>query len=163
MLMTSLFEKFPGIAQKETRSITLIDDSNGVEEGKYTFLEFFCSDKKCDCRRVMVQVVNPTGHHMATLSYGWENLDFYLKWTYGHEESAHAMVGAQLYDFSPQTKHSLIFLEFFRALLRDSLYAARIQQHYHLFKSGHPSQLRKPIMRNKYFQKNSASKILGLN
>jgi len=134
MEMVPLYSKFPKIAQAETRAITLLENPHGLEKGEYGFIELFCTDKTCDCRRVMVQVYGPGGKFYATLSYGWENLDFYTAWMFGDDRVSHEMVGAQLYSLAPQTKDSELFLNYFKELLEDKTYADRIKQHYRLFK-----------------------------
>lgn len=59
---------FPGIAEKETRSVTLLGEQNGLPPGEYAFLEFYCVDPECDCRNVMFNVINRKGEHLATLN-----------------------------------------------------------------------------------------------
>lgn len=61
MEMLALYSKFPKIAEKETRSITIMDNSHGLENGQYGFIELFCTDRTCDCRRAMIKVIGPEG------------------------------------------------------------------------------------------------------
>jgi len=71
------FELFPDIAAKETRNITVLR-SGDLPKGTYAFLESFCNDEACDCRRVFVNVYSKGrfgfrgGDPIATISFGWE-------------------------------------------------------------------------------------------
>lgn len=132
--MIAFNSKFPQIAEKETRSITILDNSYGLENGQYFFIELFCTDRTCDCRRAMVKVIGPGGKFFATLSYGWESLEFYTQWMFGDSSISDTIVGTQLYSLAPQTKDSNQFLDFFKAMLEDVQYANRIKRHYELFK-----------------------------
>jgi hypothetical protein len=48
---------------------------------EYAYLEFYCEDLSCDCRRVFLQVISKgqPGRVFASLSYGWEKESFYRK------------------------------------------------------------------------------------
>ena len=75
-------EHFPEIAERETRTITLLQRSpSGLAPGDYSLLEMFCDEAGCDCRRVMFCVVSShTKDVEAVVAYGWESRDFYAKW-----------------------------------------------------------------------------------
>jgi len=66
----------PDLAARETRVTTLFKLSKeGVPEGEYGLLEFYCPDPDCDCRRVMINVVEkdrPT-EFLASISYGFDH------------------------------------------------------------------------------------------
>ena len=76
------YEYFPEIAQNETRSITIPKQlSSGLPAGEYGFLEMYCDERKCDCRRVFLYVVSPSNKKpLAVIAYGWESREFYAKW-----------------------------------------------------------------------------------
>ena len=83
MPMTPFMERFPEVGARETRSVT-VTNRQDLPDGEYSFLEFYCNEPGCDCRRVMIDVLRPeTGWSKvwATISYGWESLDFYRKWS----------------------------------------------------------------------------------
>lgn len=141
MMMSAFISKFPELAQKETRSITIPDDSYGLQAGQYSFVEFFCTEDHCDCRRAMIQVLGPGNKVLATLNYGWENLKFYTTWMYGDDQTARDLVGVQFYIACPQTKYSDQLLEFFKAMLKDEAYANRIKSHYKMFKGTQVKQV----------------------
>ena len=81
MPMTPFLQRFPQLAARETRSLT-VTGRNDLPDGDYGFIELYCNEPDCDCRRVTVVVLRPhTGwKYWATISYGWESLDFYQQW-----------------------------------------------------------------------------------
>jgi hypothetical protein len=51
----------PEIAQREVRCVHLgivpgVTLSSGLSAGEYAFVESYCDDVNCDCRRVFIQV-----------------------------------------------------------------------------------------------------------
>ena len=82
MPMIPFMERFPELGARETRSVT-VPQRQDLPEGEYGFVELYCNQPGCDCRRVMIDVLRPeTGWSKvwATISYGWESLDFYRPW-----------------------------------------------------------------------------------
>lgn len=54
-----LYNRLPKIAERETRNIIITEDSDlGLPAGQYGFLEMFCNEPGCDCRRVFFHVVH---------------------------------------------------------------------------------------------------------
>jgi len=81
MAMMAFYSRFKDLAFKETRVCTVLP-GRAMPADEYGFLEFYCDDTRCDCRRVIIKVL---GHHSgdkvwATISYGWEAPEFYRKW-----------------------------------------------------------------------------------
>ena len=61
MILMPFYEIFPEIAEKETRSLHILQDSDDSEAppvGSYSFLELYCPDLDCDCRKVNIVVVS---------------------------------------------------------------------------------------------------------
>jgi hypothetical protein len=82
----------------------------------------------------MIDVLRPeTGWSKvwATISYGWETLDFYRQW--GGSDPV-PIKGPYLDPLNPQTKHSSALLNLFRFLIQSPQYVARLQQHYQMFR-----------------------------
>ncbi len=106
------YSKHKNIAVKETRTIKITASDLGVPPGEYMLLENYCADESCDCRKVMINVVevNPPRRILATIGYGWESVAFYTKWMYGNKEIAKSITGAYL-EFggiqSPYAQHFL--------------------------------------------------------
>jgi hypothetical protein len=125
---------FPTLAEKETRCITLTRPCNGIDPDKFAFVELFCDDASCDCRRAMIQVFDSRNNFRACLSYGWENHQFYADWM-GSGAHVDNLAGVNLYEMQPQGKHCNELLELFKQCIEsDPSYAQRIQRHYYQIK-----------------------------
>lgn len=133
--MVPFYERFRELAFRETRSVT-IRGRRDLPDGEYGFLESYCADPHCDCRRVLINVVTPTtGPKIwATINYGWESLEFYEKWM-GNKELARDCQGATLDRLNPQTEFAPALLELFKRVLQDHTYVERLKRHYGLFKA----------------------------
>ena len=140
MIFKRFLDLFPEIAENETRRITLRRDPL-IPDGEYAFVDSYCVDKTCDCRRVYFEVLqidpNYEPIHAATISYGWEDLDFYLSWSpYLPPSMAAEMHGAFLEESQEQSKYSQRFLDLFKSrFLTDPAYIERIKRHYAMFKA----------------------------
>jgi hypothetical protein len=135
MPMIPFMERFPELGARETRSVT-VPQQQDLPEGEYGFVELYCDEPGCDCRRVVIDVLrSETGWSKvwATISYGWESLDFYRKW--GMSDSDPIQIkGPYLDPLNPQTKYSSALLNLFRFLLQSPEYVARLQRHYQMFR-----------------------------
>ncbi len=133
--MIPFYERFRELAFREMRSVTIRGERD-LPDGEYGFLELYCGDPHCDCRRVIIDVVTPTtgSKIWATINYGWESLEFYAKWM-GNKELARTCYGATLDMLNPQTQYSSALLELFKSVLQDRAYVERLKRHYWLFKS----------------------------
>lgn len=133
--MLPFYTRFKDLAFKEMRSATVRGDPN-LPDGEYGFLEIYCIDPACDCRRVVINVVAPTGPKIwATINYGWESLEFYTKWLHGDKELAREACGVTLDPLNPQTEYSAALLQLFKQVLQDKAYVERLKRHYQLFKA----------------------------
>lgn len=121
-------------ALDETRSINVMSGKGPLPHDSYAFMEFYCDDPTCDCRRVIFQVWREsTGHKVwATITYGWEAPAYYAKWSHAAPGPlANEMAGATLEQLSPQTELSATLLDLCRdVLLSDEAYVARLKRHY---------------------------------
>ena len=91
--------------------------------GSYGLLEFYCPDPKCNCRRVMLNVVEEKSPDkiLAAISYGFDR----------EEKDA----GPFLDPLNPQSQYAEDLLRLVQsAILCDPRYIARLEQHYHLAK-----------------------------
>ncbi len=75
MMMEPFYNKFPEVAEKETRCIIVMNEKEGLPRGEYFLLESYCNNPKCDCRRVFINVLHKD-KILATIGYGWESLEF---------------------------------------------------------------------------------------
>jgi hypothetical protein len=135
MPMIPFLERFPELGARETPSVTVAQPSD-LPEGEYGFLELYGDELGCDCRRVMIDVLRPeTGWSKiwATISYGWESLNFYRQWG-GAGSDPIEIKGPYLDPLNPQTKYSSALLNLFRFLLQSSEYVERLKRHYQIFR-----------------------------
>jgi hypothetical protein len=128
-------EYFPEIARQETRSVTILETPSvfGLAVGDYGFMEMYCNEPGCDCRRVMWYVVSRTGEGAeAVVAYGWENWEFYVRWL-GHNDPTviRDLKGPVLNLGSPRSALAPAILETIKELLLpDEAYIERIKRHY---------------------------------
>jgi hypothetical protein len=124
----------PELAERETRTITLVRTQSDLPEGTYGLIESFCPDPACDCRRVMLNIAcqeQLERGYLATISYGFDR-----------EEE---MAGPFLDPLNPQGEYSEELLEIVTtAALSDRRYVERLEEHYHIVKraaadSEHPA------------------------
>ncbi len=134
MPMTLFAERFPDPGMRETRSVTVTGNKD-LPDGEYGFVEMYCNEPGCDCRRVMMTVLErKTGWSrvLATISYGWEDADFYRDWD--PHGDPRQMQGPSLDPLAPQSKHSRALLELFGLLLQSPDYVERLKRHYAMFR-----------------------------
>ena len=133
--MTLFMERFPDLGARETRSAR-IAGRDDVPDGEYGFLEFYCDEPGCDCRRVTISVLRRDtgqGRIWATISYGWENADFYRRWSNASSDPIE-LQGPCLDSLNPQTEYSPALLDLFRCLLESTEYVERLKRHYRMFR-----------------------------
>jgi hypothetical protein len=114
MLFASFHELCPEIAERETRSITLLPGSEwGLPAAHYGFVEMFCKEPGCDCRRVMFSVISSLSQQVeAVVAWGWESRAFYERWLGMKDpEILLQMQGPILNLDSPRTKNSNAILD----------------------------------------------------
>jgi len=144
--MSPFSERFPELAARETRSVTL-RGRNDLPDGEYGFVELYCDEPQCDCRRVTIAVLRPhTGwkKFWATISYGWEKLAFYQKWSKSPEPlDPEEWNGPYLDPLCEQTKFSPALLNLFHIVLASPGYAERLKRHYRLFRTAVKQEYKK--------------------
>lgn len=133
-------ELCPEVGLRETRTVALPAGSDlGLPADSYAFLELYCSETGCDCRRVYFQVVaqsNP-GVVLAVISWGWEPLEFYRRWGSFPKtaKDAKGMKGPALAPLNRQSDLAPALLELAgNVLLSSPEYVERIKRHYALFR-----------------------------
>ncbi len=113
----------PKLAAKETRVINLLVPQGELPVGSYGLLEFYCPDPTCDCRRVMLNVVEEKGpgRFLASISYGFDR---------GED-----MAGPFLDPLNPQSKYAEGLLQLVEeTVLSNPRYVARLERHYVMVK-----------------------------
>ncbi len=130
------YERFKEIAMKETRSITTHNNPD-LPDDSYGFLEAYCNDENCDCRRVFFNVVShKSGNIVAVIAFGWEDSAFYARWYRQNDpQTIREMQGPILNPSSPQSELAPALLRLASdTLLKDPAYIERLKRHYWMFK-----------------------------
>jgi hypothetical protein len=148
MSMAPFHSVLPDLAFKEIRTVSL-QGMPGLPDGEYGFLESYCTDGACDCRRVLINVISPSmpSQILATINYGWESIAFYTKWMRDPRDAAAAQ-GPTLDPLNTQTVYSPILLRLFETVLQDPVYVQRLRRHYTLFKQALRDKQRSKDRRN---------------
>lgn len=136
MYYEPFYSRFPDIAARETRTITVFDVP-GLPPGDYTFTEAYCNEPGCDCRRVFFNVIQiETNRVVATIAYGWESIEYYVMWLGMDDPAAiSSLTGPVLNPSSPQSELAYALLAQMPLLLSDPQYVARLKRHYQTFKA----------------------------
>ena len=113
----------PELASHETRALTLMVPKRGVPVGNYVILESYCADPACDCRRVMLSVIEEhhPGVNLASINYAFDADD--------------PDPGPFLDPLNRQSSYAQGLMELITELvLSDADYLARLDRHYALTK-----------------------------
>ncbi len=127
---------FPEIAERETRSFTVFDNSE-LPAGSYALLEMYCDELGCDCRRVFFSVISSVTQQVeAVIAFGWESSQFYAKWM--GDNNSHVLKelkGPVLNLGSPQSEIAPAILSMVKNIvLQDEAYIKRLQVHYRMIR-----------------------------
>lgn len=139
MPYVSFASRCPELARAETRSVTVLPEAHDTDlpPGTYTFVELFCEERGCDCRRVLLFVeASFRPGPEAVIAWGWEPREYYEHWSHESDPLAiDQLKGPALNLGSPETElaHPLLRLAT-RTLLSDPAYTDRLQRHYQLFR-----------------------------
>jgi SEC-C motif len=129
----------PEIAMRETRVLTVLPGADvPLPPAQYSFVEMFCDESDCDCRRAFFTVYSSPGPKTeAVISWGWENAAFYKRWFgFGDTQLIETMRGPILEIGSPVSRNAKYLLQFFTTvLLADPMYAERVKKHYAMFRT----------------------------
>jgi hypothetical protein len=115
MIFEPINRFYPKIAEKEVQ-LLVIEEGEELPSGMFILMPTFCTDKKCDCRRTIINVLSFTSKgapgHVASISYGWESMEFYRKWSLGlSEEMLRDFKGPALDFAQQQSKFAPLFLK----------------------------------------------------
>lgn len=137
MPFAPLHELLPSVAREETRSVRI--PPTGEDPGEeLSFLELYCDEAGCDCRRVVFQVVSDRDRHgvLAHISFGWEPSSFYRNWASFplSAEDIEELKGPALMRLSVQSDRAADMVDYCRLLVADTAYVERIVRHYGMFR-----------------------------
>jgi len=145
--MVPFAQRFPDIARLETRTAMVGPDDTELPEDDYTFVESYCADPSCDCRRVLVAVLSARQRaHVATINHAFD-------------PSADDVEEYQTYldPLNPQSDLSPALLELFEeVILRDEVYCRRLERHYDLMKTSGARRIVAPTVSAPYITRRSA-------
>jgi hypothetical protein len=135
MPYTYYHERVPKIGFSETRSV-FVNGDLVLPNDEYGFLELYCDDPACDCRRVVLFVSSrlTLPRVLATISYGWESPAFYEK-TLRDKLLAMESSGASLDPYNEQSEYSVALLDVFINVVLTDEYEERLKRHYRMFKA----------------------------
>jgi hypothetical protein len=144
---------FPEVAKRETRTVIVMHRLHfALPPAQYSFLEMFCDEPGCDCRRVLFSVMSSRHEDVqAVIGWGWEDKEYYAKWM-GRNDPAiiEEMKGPALNLASPQSNLAPGLLELFRnVLLQDTGYLERVKRHYAMFREEIDSKHKPAVPRKK--------------
>jgi hypothetical protein len=136
--MTPFHHRFPEVAAKEIRSVVVGPGPGPVPPGEYAFMEFYCEDPACDCRRVFLQVFSPARPEaiLASINFGWESLEFYRENLPYDPKAPREIKEGSLDPINHQSRLAPALLKLFRESVADAAYVARLKRHYEMFKAG---------------------------
>jgi len=127
---------FPEEAESECRAVTPVN-IGGLPERTFLFVEAYCVEPECDCRRVMLNVIDAESRdQVATINYAFEPPEA----PFDDEEQMF------LDPLNPQSELSDAFLDLFEDLIdADRVYHDRLVRHYEMWKRAvadpeHPGQ-----------------------
>ena len=139
--MTPFHSLLPELAQREVRCVHLGATTETTPEpalpaDEYIYLEFYCEDLNCDCRRVFLQVISKgqPGKVFASIGYGWEKESFYRKRMPWNPDEAKGTVQGELDPLNEQSEFAQDFLDLFQRVVLDEPYRLRLRRHYRLFR-----------------------------
>src|SRR6516164_1496552 len=131
MPYVAFHQHFPELAQ-ETRTITVKSNGHlGIPPGHYHFLEMYCNEPGCDCRRVLFHVFSSASKKVeAVIGWGWESVDYYEKWLgCGDRELAERMKGPGYRSGSDMDTSDALLQLAGLYLLNDPAYVQRLRTH----------------------------------
>ena len=112
-----------------------IKHSPQLPDGEYGFIDTYCCDPECDCRKTMIQVMH-NGKLVSVINYRWKSAAFYEKWM-GSSAKDHmmpSMNGPSIDITSPDLVSREGVLALFDALLND-IWRGKFKKHYKEVKS----------------------------
>ncbi len=107
---------------------TNVLEGSYLPNGEYAFVDFYCTDPKCDCRKTIIKIYHDK-KHVSTVNYGWEKPAFYAKWGKIDDQMSRDMSGLSIDFMSPDLMDSPTALRLMKALL-DEAWIAKIQLTY---------------------------------
>ena len=133
MAMQGYFDAFPEKRTTELRTAIFADGNadDPLPDGTFIFTEYFCTDPRCNCQRVLVKVFHTRSegappYEVATISYSWKSS---TAETWDRLNSG--MPNPFLDPLHRQARCASKLLDFWSTMInRDKAYASRLERHY---------------------------------
>jgi len=115
------------------RSIVIAGDPR-LPDGEYAFIDTYCTDRTCDCRKTIIQVFHEE-KLVSIVSFGWETPAYYLRWLKNplDLEFAKEMSGPSIDYSSPDLVSPEGILLLIKHLL-DEKWVAMLKENYRLIR-----------------------------
>ena len=133
MYLINFWVKYPELAKKETRIITILSDKEKIPKWEYAIAELYCTNPNCDCRKVSLNVIWPN-NKTYYLNYWFEKPSYYIKWGIWDIEIAKEMSWLSVNEFEWNHLESELVLDTMDWVLNDTIYVERLKKHYKLMK-----------------------------
>ena len=125
----------PETAARETRSV-IVGPGPVLPASEYAYVEFYCPDPGCDCRRVFIQVFSSDLPQtvLASINFGWERERFYRRKMPYDPEASRQITRGCLDPINKQSEYAPLLLSLFQDIVADEPYRLRLKRHYRQFK-----------------------------
>ncbi len=135
MIYVPFQEYFPELGAAETRCLQILDDPQ-LAGDKFAFIELFCDEPGCDCRRVMLNIFSDgRKRSVGTINFGWETEKFYENWYGGYDkEIIGDMKGPCINRLGVYTNITEKMFGHVKKILTQKEYVDRLKRHYDIFK-----------------------------
>ncbi|MCA9122967.1 MAG: hypothetical protein H6822_06940 [Planctomycetaceae bacterium] len=141
--MLGYFDYFPDKAETELRTARFVDDNDGnpIPNGTYLFTEYYCTEPKCNCQRLLVKVLRIASEgdrpsEVATISYTWneQSVGTNATWSFVSRDLRNPFLDP----LHRQARYAAALLEFWHDMVqRDAAYANRLKRHYRELRAVH--------------------------
>jgi hypothetical protein len=139
--MVPLHSVLPDLAAREVRFVRIGIAPAGSPNAnllpdEYAFVEYYCDDLGCDCRRVYFEVLakEQPGKVFASINFGWERARFYRRRMPWDQDSAKDIIIGVMDPINAQSEFADYFLQIFRQFVVDEQYRMRLRRHHQFFR-----------------------------
>lgn len=133
MFLTNFWFKYPELAEKETKLFIITWDDREIPKWNYIIYEMYCTNPKCDCRKVSFNIIWPN-KEIYYLDYWFEKPEYYMKWWIWDKNLAQEMSWLSVNTFNWNIEDNKKMFENIKYFLQDEKYVERLKKHYKLMK-----------------------------
>src|SRR6266508_5300944 len=116
MSLIPFYSRCREVALRDVRAMIVHENASQMPAGRYLFVEWYCDDPECDCRRVFLQVFSHAEKErvLLTINYGWESPKYYQNYMQWSAKLAREIAAGCLDPLSPRPPYAATFLRLFR-------------------------------------------------